>query len=347
LNEVALAWPQDAWDLRNDLMSKSPNNSDTVLIAAIDRNILPHGMLLEILVSNPDAINTTLMGHLRCCMADPMPDYMIDIIAASRNVQTARTLVERNLSNLRHKMTLQHRLNVKQMLRDSAGTHNDTLVNWLNDRTDLKGRYNLVSHYLSRGEYTLAQTAMDTIQSQMGLKLAKRQELNKMRQFASFLETIDNQGKNIAQLNAAEINYLDNLAKDRESGVAGDRAENILCFFYNMCTPPPSSPKSNKEAVYKPKPQLEELIAAQNKIHVSPNPADQYVQLEYELLFAKPHTEMHVYDELGRKVSSYTLGENTRGVEILDTRKLVGGLYIVEIVQEGRQISSNKIIVQH
>ncbi|MFT6996604.1 MAG: hypothetical protein ACJAQ4_000345 [Cryomorphaceae bacterium] len=60
---------------------------------------------------------------------------------------------------------------------------------------------------------------------------------------------------------------------------------------------------------------------------------DQYVQLEYELLYSKLHTEMHVYDELGRKVSSYTLGENTRGVEILDTRKLVGGLYIVEIAR--------------
>jgi hypothetical protein len=114
-------------------------------------------------------------------------------------------------------------------------------------------------------------------------------------------------------------------ATKQNGGIAAERAENILCFFYGMCTPPPSSPKSNKEAVYKPKPELEELIAAQNNIHVSPNPADQYVQLEYELLFTKSHTEMHVYDELGRKVSSYTLGENTRGVEILDTRKLVGG----------------------
>jgi hypothetical protein len=74
---------------------------------------------------------------------------------------------------------------------------------------------------------------------------------------------------------------------------------------------------------------------------------DQYVQLEYELLYSKLHTEMHVYDKLGRKVSSYTLGTNTRGVEILDTRKLVGGLYIVEIVQDQKQISSTKVIVQH
>jgi hypothetical protein len=56
---------------------------------------------------------------------------------------------------------------------------------------------------------------------------------------------------------------------------------------------------------------------------------------------------MHVYDELGRKVRSYTLGTNTIGVEILDTRKLVAGLYIVEIVQDGKQVFSDKFIVQH
>ena len=56
---------------------------------------------------------------------------------------------------------------------------------------------------------------------------------------------------------------------------------------------------------------------------------------------------MNVYDQLGRKVSIYTIGTNTQGVEVLDTRKLVSGLYIVEIVQEGQHVSSEKFIVQH
>jgi hypothetical protein len=85
----------------------------------------------------------------------------------------------------------------------------------------------------------------------------------------------------------------------------------------------------------------------EGKMKVYPNPADQYVQLEYELLFAKRNTVMNVYDQVGRKVNSYTIGTNTKGVEILDTRKLVSGLYIVEIVQEGQHVSSEKFIVQH
>lgn len=168
-----------------------------------------------------------------------------------------------------------------------------------------------------------------------------------MRQFTNFLGTIDGQGKNIAQLDSTQIDWLVNLANDPESGTAGARAENILCFFYGICSPPPPSPKSNTVSPRKPKPEVEDLMRAQNKVVISPNPADQFVQMQYELLFSKSQTEMNIYDELGRRVKTYTLGTAIQGVEVLDTRNLVPGLYIVEIVQEGKQVFSDKFIVQH
>ncbi|MFT7240264.1 MAG: hypothetical protein ACI83L_000601, partial [Cryomorphaceae bacterium] len=90
-----------------------------------------------------------------------------------------------------------------------------------------------------------------------------------------------------------------------------------------------------------------ELIAAQNRIKLSPNPADQYLQIEYELLFSKAGTVMKVYDQLGREVADYQVDKKSTGVEILDTRKMTTGIYIVEIVQDGKQVSSEKFIVQH
>lgn len=70
LNDVALSWSTDAWTLRDQLMARSPNNSDTVLIAAANKNLLPHGMLLEVLVSNPDALQDgTVINHVKCCIA--------------------------------------------------------------------------------------------------------------------------------------------------------------------------------------------------------------------------------------------------------------------------------------
>jgi hypothetical protein len=85
----------------------------------------------------------------------------------------------------------------------------------------------------------------------------------------------------------------------------------------------------------------------EGKVKVYPNPADLYIQMEYTLLYSKEHTDMRVYDQLGRVVKTFILGAAIQGVEILDTRKLVAGLYIVEIVQEGKQVFSDKFIVQH
>jgi hypothetical protein len=348
LNDVALSWSTDAWTLRDQLMARSPNNSDTVLIAAANKNLLPHGMLLEVLVSNPDALQDgTVINHVKCCIANPMPQYMIDILYASRNLQTARTIIERNLSNLRHRMASRHRVVLQDMLTDTVATHPDTLVDLLDDLRHKEGRYMLITEYLNRGDYAAARTEMDSLQSQIQLGGKGTVEVNKMRQFTNFLENIDAQGKNFAQLDSVEIDFLMNLANTKNSGTAGARAENILCFFYDMCSPPPSSPKSNETAPRKPKPTYEELVQEQNKVSLSPNPADQFIQLKYELLYSKKHTEMHVYDQLGRRVTSYTIGATTQGVEILDTRKLTQGVYIVEIVQNGKQVLSNKFIVQH
>jgi hypothetical protein len=46
-------------------------------------------------------------------------------------------------------------------------------------------------------------------------------------------------------------------------------------------------------------------------------------------------------------ISKDQVGRVTKGLEILDTRNLVPGLYIVEIVQDGKQVFSDKFIVQH
>jgi hypothetical protein len=45
-----------------------------------------------------------------------------------------------------------------------------------------------------------------------------------MRQFTSFLETVEGQGKNIAQLDSMQIDYLITMANDPESVTDGSRA---------------------------------------------------------------------------------------------------------------------------
>lgn len=85
----------------------------------------------------------------------------------------------------------------------------------------------------------------------------------------------------------------------------------------------------------------------QNSVKTLPNPADEFIQLEISLLFSKENTFLNVFDLEGRKLQSRTIGDVNDAVIVLDTRELTPGVYILEIIQEDEQISTDKFVVQH
>ena len=156
-----------------------------------------------------------------------------------------------------------------------------------------------------------------------------------------------NDGRSIAELDTAEVLYLKTIANKNKGGTAATRADNVLCFFYGICKPPPGYPKSAPGQQRKPKPPLEELLADQNHVTARPNSADQYIELEYNLLFEKENTFLKVWDGQGRQVETWHLGRSKQGLKLLDTRHLAGGVYITEVLQDGKQVFSDKFIVRH
>jgi len=89
-----------------------------------------------------------------------------------------------------------------------------------------------------------------------------------------------------------------------------------------------------------------------NTIKVYPNPARDLVTVQLvtsDALVSAPLNgrkmeSIRIVDLSGRIIASYPWQGNLGNYDVSD---LAEGLYIVEIVQEERQISSNKIIVQH
>jgi hypothetical protein len=64
-------------------------------------------------------------------------------------------------------------------------------------------------------------------------------------------------------------------------------------------------------------------------------------------LFSKEKTSLNVFDIEGRKVQSRAIGDVNDSVIVLDTRELSPGVYILEIIQEDKQIFTEKFVVQH
>ncbi len=348
--EIDLTWPEDAWDLHAELMSRSPYNSESVLMAAADKNVLTHGMLLEILLANPDALRSgSVINHVENNLSNPLPAYMIDILyLAARNPQTVRTEMERNLSSLHQEVVSSHKHLVNHYLNDTINDlHPDTLINWFSQIRNLSGRYQQIFAYTGVNQYANAFAVIDSIETNYKLSNEQHQELTNAEDFLSYLENLHTDGRNVAQITPSELPELERIANVVPGGIAAERAENILCFHYNICANESGAPKNNGTKIRKPKVTLEEALDEGNRVKVAPNPADSYIEFEYEILLSGQENTLRIIDTQGRPVQVWNLGEAAKGIKVLDTRRLPNGVYFFELVQDNEKIKGGKFIVQH
>lgn len=153
--------------------------------------------------------------------------------------------------------------------------------------------------------------------------------------------------RNTAQLTATEIAAVQTIATKTSGGVAAERAENILCFFYDYCLDDAGAPKNNTVKTERPKQTLDEALRDAVQMIVFPNPADFFLEFEYDLLLPSEQNVLRVYDVQGKPIDKIVLGEEPQGIKVLDTRDLSNGVYIYELLKDGEQVKSGKFVIQH
>lgn len=147
-------------------------------------------------------------------------------------------------------------------------------------------------------------------------------------------------------LDSSEVQALIALPEAGSTDLAARKAQNALCFHYDICYDMQGQPKS-QEAPRKPKPSYEEMVAKLNAASAYPNPSDSYITISYTLIQAKAQTNLRIVDNLGRQVEMRNLGEVYEGQQLIDTRKLSNGMYFFQITQEGKKVHEGKFVVTH
>jgi hypothetical protein len=135
-------------------------------------------------------------------------------------------------------------------------------------------------------------------------------------------------------------------AENNTAGIAALKAQNALCFHYEICYDAQGQPK-NDSTPKKPKPTYQELVDQLNTATAYPNPSDQFITIGYTFLHATEQSTLSIYDNLGRRIEIRNLGEVYEGQQLIDTRKLANGVYIYRILQEGKETSGGKFVVTH
>ncbi len=340
--EVEMAWPEDMWELRAQLINISPHLSKDVLLTTADKtDVLPQSVIFEILAANPDELrNEDLLQYLEN-KDNPLPQYMIDILYQLAGNITYKTILKSQLS---HYGGLKNRA-FKVLLQDKL---NDTSVSQADIRAFLASKQSLatdmmiVDSYLKEGNTADALALAALLSSLYNISGDELDEYNLYLEMKQLQSVLIDEGRNIYDLTTQDLAQVVMLAETSQ-GSTSSKAQNLLRHLTGSnfsCCPP--SPDEGYKSVSRSKPTL--LHTALSPLIVaSPNPASTFVNFSYTLQDGQNSGVIILTDATGRLVDSITVNDGS-GQVLWDARGLTTGLYHYTL-QSGESSMSGKVII--
>lgn len=349
LQEIQNTWPQEAWDLRNDLLQISPYLSQDALLEAANSGILPDALLLEICLANPDATRSEeFLDELRNNIPNPLPEYMIDMIRNSWNTETSRTIIELGLAEYgaAKDYAFNRLMTNEKYVSETSGKDYTAIRTLLGSRDELGDRYSIVDTYVAENDFTSANDELSDIEQDYTFTDQQLDEHENYVDFVGLLEALFVNSRTIYEFTSTEISQLDSIA-NAETGLSSVKARNILCFAYGLCdynyaNPSTSgTPKSVSTNTNNPDELFNELY---NTVHVSPNPASSYTEFSWELLLLKKKAMLEIYDISGKLIYQYQIN-NQKGAHVWKTSGLKPGNYIYRVIENENVLNTGNVTI--
>lgn len=341
--QIETSWPKDAWALRQYLLAKSPNLSVTALKEMVLRNIMPEVMVTEVLTANPGATRTD--GFLTWLQEEsgyPLPEYLLNLVMASWDQRGYRDALAAEMA-LHHTGMSQVANRLVQCYRaDTTGVPLDSIAAVWHRLGTVGARYAEASTWMEAGNWAKATAAMDTLSAEPDKKGFDVAEQQRMLDLIGFLEGVHDQDRDESQLDSTEVATLQDLM-DQAYDRPAEWINNLLCFGYDICRAPLTGGDDRVQPKRLQAGQGGPVPAARLDIH--PNPASTWVAFNYDLQAAPDQAELLVRDAVGRVVYRRTL-QATVHQQLWDTREIASGAYTVELLNAGRELRTEKLIVQ-
>jgi len=344
ITDIETCQPSEMWELRLDLLQKSPYLSQEVLISASDKTeVLPEAILFEILSANPDELRRQeLIDYLRN-KTEPLPEYMIELLELLAEGETAKTALLNQMGTYENERVQAAMSIIRSAVNDSITDYN-YIRTWLYNIGGLEAEKQVVSTYITEGNYTEALIILNAIPVTHNLTGADLMKYNEYREISEMLIGLDQQGYGLDSLTIGQLGLINSFATSSE-GDARYMAQAILSQYNNMhCFECPPQPVETGLKQSKPidKSRLAEALGL--FVHVQPNPASIWAAFNYRLLPGETEGKITLTDSKGAVVKQIRLSVY-QGQEILDTQDIPTGVYIFTLTCKNAT-QSGKLIIE-
>jgi hypothetical protein len=351
MSDIATATASDMWALRAQLLGASPYLTDAVLTAASDRDdVFTESVLFEILLSNPEELKKdSLMDHLRN-KANPLSQYMIDILDQVANGATARTVMETRMAAYRNAYSRAAGDIVRSLVNDTVLDPTE-LRGWLANMEDIHADRDIIATYVDEGDFTDALALADMLPTLYGLAGNDLTEHQDYRSLLSLYRDLYDSNRNIMQLDSTETVQVKHIA-DQGTGFPQRMAQAVLHgtdWESYTESDPFECPELTLDEGGKGRgggrafTQEEFSRAMGLNVTAKPNPASTWTAVDFTLPGDAAKATISIVNSLGVTVFSSELNGN-QGQKVLDFRHLADGVYVYT-VRCGDYLITDKLII--
>lgn len=229
-----------------------------------------------------------------------------------------------------------------QIYSDSLPDSDNKIVNLLNQRTKPEYLYMLAEHYAADRNFAMASNSLNRILTEFDISREEKNEYETLLTYYNFYSNLlECEEFDLFNLDSATITEFRNF--ELYGGIAGEKARAVLLM---------NDASSYIEPIYMPMPDLtpkskeDILVIDENySFAIYPNPASNYINIEYNYQENEGDLEFAIIDNLGRMVHR-TILHNKQDIIIHSTENLSVGLYYCIIFTGNKRLFNTKIIIQ-
>jgi hypothetical protein len=339
--EVQTSFPDEALQVRQELLNESPYLSDTVMETAIYKeNVLPNVMIRDILVANPQSAKSAEVLNALDDRFDPMPDYMMVEIMQGQNTFGAKELLEQELARHITNRTKSFNKLILHYKQDTVnGWAQDSLLALLNTGHYPWPRYQAAFIYLENGDSVTMQNTLNNVTTEF---LLTNREIFIHNLYSDLFDILTElQADSVAAIDSIQEAALLNIAQNNYL-LPSVYARNILLKHGSITYVEPvylpdnlkSIPAWQKAKTYKK--------TNQKLLKVFPNPAGHYFIIEYDLRKTEGKAVILLSDLNGRFVDSF-IPNDKQNQQVIGTNTYSSGIYILQLFIDNELVETHKI----
>ena len=344
--DVVMSFPDEALEVRQQLLDESPYLSDSVMKSAIYKeDVLPNAMIRDVLVANPQSAKSDEVLDALDYRWDPMPDYMMGEIMAGKDSLGSKEIMEIQIKGYKHLRNLAFNELVGIYLRDTVNSWApDSLEALLQNENRLSAKYNLAFYYLKNGDTALMNSELSNIPTAFTLLAGEQQTHQDYLIYIGLLQALQYDTINGHYPDSSQTATLFALA-DTCYDLPSAYARNMLIHFGLITYDEPVYfPLALSSSVTWQNPFKEIDFPKSSSLSLFPNPAGDYFIVEYAIAHHYEQAMIVIHDMKGKLVRSFQIKGKQNQV-VIPTGDLNNGVYIVSLYINNKLEDSKKITI--